>query len=277
MNHIKNRCIMVAEITLIYGLSLAFGTTFILSSGLLDLDIDVIGVPFILAISLFSFIFGLLGLFTETELWTNINSSLIVSFVFSLVYGYFTKDEGLRIEADYIGLEAKVSFKITQEKRGQIKVIAPNGRVEYLQALPSKKTQVSEFRKGQIVTIDHIEGTKAYVSPRKDFQIEFLDKPPTKKKSFLGLRSSIFRTSPKKKCYNCGKNFGIGTKCSQCEKSPPKCPVCKMVIYAKDKDLVKCPSCETVSHKDHLLKWLKIKGKCPVCQEQIAEVNLIKG
>ncbi|MCG3219329.1 MAG: hypothetical protein KAR35_10010, partial [Candidatus Heimdallarchaeota archaeon] len=203
----KIRCTMVAEITLIYGFSFAFGTIFIISSGLLDLDFDVIGVPLFLAVSLFSFIFGLLGLFTETELWANINISLVISFVTSLILGNFTKDTGLRIEADYIGLEAKISFKITPEKRGQIKVISPYGRVEYLQALPSKKTQVSEFRKGQIVTIDHIEGTKAYISPRKDLQIEFLKKPITEKKRFLGLRSSIFRSTPKKKCYHCGKNF----------------------------------------------------------------------
>jgi membrane protein implicated in regulation of membrane protease activity len=267
---------MVAEITFIYGFSFAFGTLFIISSGLFDLEFDVFGVPLFLAVSLFSFIFGLLGLFAEIELWTNINISLVISFVTSFILGYFTKDSGLRVEADYIGLEAKISFKITPEKRGQIKVINPNGRVEYLQALPSKKTQESEFRKGQIVTIEHIEGTKAYISARKDLQIELLNKPVTENKRFLGLRSSFFRSTAKKKCYHCGKNFGVGTKCSQCEKKPPKCPVCKMVIYGKEKNLVKCPKCETTSHKNHLLEWLKIKKKCPVCQEQITTASLIK-
>lgn len=268
---------MVADITIIYGFSLAFGSIFIISSAFFDVDIEVIGMPFILAISLFSFIFGLVGLYSETEFWTNLNISLITAFGTSLLLGYFTNDAGLRIEADYIGLEAKVTFKVTKEKRGEIRVINPYGYIEYIQAIPSQETQTNEFQKGQIVTIDDIEGTKAYISSRKDFQAEFLDKPLVKRKGFLGLRSSIFRKNLKKKCYRCGRNFGNATKCSSCGKEPPKCQICKMVIYSKEKDLVKCPNCETVNHKLHISKWLKIKGKCPVCQEQITETDLIKG
>lgn len=47
-----------------------------------------------------------------------------------------------------------------------------------------------------------------------------------------------------------------------------KCIVCKLSIYASEQ-ITKCPICNFVAHRTHLLEWIKIKGKCPNCKANL--------
>lgn len=52
-----------------------------------------------------------------------------------------------------------------------------------------------------------------------------------------------------------------------------KCVVCNLPVN-KGENLVRCPCCGNLAHKDHMLEWLHIKGCCPVCSEKISGSEL---
>lgn len=47
-----------------------------------------------------------------------------------------------------------------------------------------------------------------------------------------------------------------------------KCAVCKLSIK-KNKDILHCPNCKTLFHKDHLIDWLEQKNNCPICKKPL--------
>ncbi|MHA1232676.1 MAG: hypothetical protein ACTSRP_21200 [Candidatus Helarchaeota archaeon] len=47
-----------------------------------------------------------------------------------------------------------------------------------------------------------------------------------------------------------------------------RCIVCNLPIKENEK-AVKCPHCRNWAHTDHLLEWIKIKGKCPFCSRPL--------
>jgi len=44
------------------------------------------------------------------------------------------------------------------------------------------------------------------------------------------------------------------------------CMVCKLFLNDNDK-ILQCPICESLYHRDHLLEWVKVKKRCPVCSQ----------
>jgi hypothetical protein len=46
------------------------------------------------------------------------------------------------------------------------------------------------------------------------------------------------------------------------------CMVCKLILNEKD-DILQCPVCESLYHKDHLMEWIKVKNTCPVCSQNL--------
>lgn len=64
-------------------------------------------------------------------------------------------------------------------------------------------------------------------------------------------------------------------QCPVCKKDLPKCSVCKRTIFS-DEDIVKCPSCNSLSHEIHLREWLKSIGTCPICKVKLTEKYLQK-
>ena len=70
-------------------------------------------------------------------------------------------------------------------------------------------------------------------------------------------------------CFYCGQPIDKKDKnCSSCEKEVIYCSVCKLNINFAD--LVgQCTLCESKGHLSHLQEWLKIKGKCPNCLQEL--------
>lgn len=80
-----------------------------------------------------------------------------------------------------------------------------------------------------------------------------------------------------KKCFFCNNLIKEDEfKCSSCEKEIPHCSVCKRKIYA-NQSIQKCPKCNSLAHKSHIIEWLKTIGSCPICKEHILETQLIDG
>jgi hypothetical protein len=52
-----------------------------------------------------------------------------------------------------------------------------------------------------------------------------------------------------------------------------KCVVCNLPTK-EGEELVRCPCCGNLAHKNHMLEWLHIRGCCPVCGEKISESEL---
>ena len=48
------------------------------------------------------------------------------------------------------------------------------------------------------------------------------------------------------------------------------CMVCKLQLK-NAKDVLQCPRCESLYHRNHLEKWIKSKKSCPVCSQKLYE------
>ena len=83
------------------------------------------------------------------------------------------------------------------------------------------------------------------------------------------------RANKRAKCYHCGFDLvSDEEKCSHCKQQHPLCPVCKRSIFRND-EIVKCPKCDILAHRTHMIEWLKSIGNCPNCKKHILVENLI--
>jgi hypothetical protein len=51
------------------------------------------------------------------------------------------------------------------------------------------------------------------------------------------------------------------------------CMVCNLSLRHSD-DIVWCPHCLSPAHRIHLLEWLHVKGRCPMCDRELNEREL---
>ncbi|WXG46726.1 MAG: tetratricopeptide repeat protein [Candidatus Atabeyarchaeum deiterrae] len=54
-----------------------------------------------------------------------------------------------------------------------------------------------------------------------------------------------------------------------------KCIVCNLNFKLGD-PILRCPHCGNIAHKVHLLEWLHVKDRCPVCSQRIDDNELTK-
>jgi len=52
------------------------------------------------------------------------------------------------------------------------------------------------------------------------------------------------------------------------EEKPLFCMICKLP-FKPQQQVVSCPMCQSLFHRDHAFEWLKVKGKCPVCKQSL--------
>lgn len=51
-------------------------------------------------------------------------------------------------------------------------------------------------------------------------------------------------------------------------KKPSVCMICKLPLKGTQ-SISRCPMCHSLFHADHIFEWLKVKGKCPVCLQNL--------
>lgn len=82
-------------------------------------------------------------------------------------------------------------------------------------------------------------------------------------------------TSEKPKCVKCGHEVPEDAKyCPVCGSITARCSVCNQYVTSEEQFL-ECPNCGVLSHRDHLLEWVKVKGYCPSCKKKLSQEDLI--
>nr|MDO8082982.1 hypothetical protein [Candidatus Freyarchaeota archaeon] len=62
--------------------------------------------------------------------------------------------------------------------------------------------------------------------------------------------------------------------CPFCGLKLVKCIVCNHIID-KDQEIAICSHCAGSAHRDHLLEYLKVKGRCPSCGKELKKDELV--
>ncbi len=76
------------------------------------------------------------------------------------------------------------------------------------------------------------------------------------------------------RCVICGKELEPGSaKCLVCGEPRYRCLLCKRQIDFNE-EWLKCPNCEELSHRTHLLEWIRVKGTCPNCRTPLRPKDL---
>ena len=57
------------------------------------------------------------------------------------------------------------------------------------------------------------------------------------------------------------------------EKKSEICMICKLPLKS-DQEIKQCPMCNSLFHQNHIIDWLRVKGKCPVCQQTLGPAGL---
>lgn len=77
-------------------------------------------------------------------------------------------------------------------------------------------------------------------------------------------------------CSSCGDAFQYRNEvCPSCGSEKPKCFVCLSDFSSQD-DIIKTTCCQKYAHKEHVLNWLNIDGRCPNCKQEITKDDLIR-
>ncbi len=80
--------------------------------------------------------------------------------------------------------------------------------------------------------------------------------------------------SKKMHCLNCGHVItSVHQSCGNCGQYPQKCIICQGLVKRGD-NILECPNCNNLAHKDHMLQWLKIKEECPICKTKATRRTL---
>jgi hypothetical protein len=58
-----------------------------------------------------------------------------------------------------------------------------------------------------------------------------------------------------------------------CGEQRLRCMVCHQFL-GQGEELSKCPYCKQLSHRAHLLEWLRVKGRCPSCEQKLRETEV---
>ncbi|MFX1476162.1 MAG: hypothetical protein ACFFCO_11885 [Promethearchaeota archaeon] len=71
------------------------------------------------------------------------------------------------------------------------------------------------------------------------------------------------------RCFECGKIITSGkATCPDCGATQRRCIVCHQFI-GQEELYSRCPRCEQLAHRSHLLEWIRVKGTCPYCKRRL--------
>lgn len=224
--------------TEIYVIILILGLAYFLLSAFFNFEILLghysLGVPYAMVG------WGIIGLLTMNEPTSFLWGFLLIWFSISGIYLYMSSYTST-YEKYYLK-PAVVTIPIKPDKTGEIKVARGAG----FDFLPAKANDlVKPISKGESVRIIELEGTNAIVSINyKEIELE---------NTFSNFYNRIARVV---------RILSIKSKYSGV------CVVCYGNVKGS-KDAVKCPSCDSVAHFEHLKEWINIHSNCPNCRSSL--------
>ncbi|MFB0562900.1 MAG: zinc-ribbon domain-containing protein [Candidatus Lokiarchaeia archaeon] len=76
-------------------------------------------------------------------------------------------------------------------------------------------------------------------------------------------------------CPGCGEAlYEEANFCPYCGFKLENCIVCNRII-GKEDEITKCLHCSGLAHRDHLLEYIKVKGRCPNCGKGLKKYELV--
>lgn len=224
--------------TEIYVIILILGLAYFLLSAILNFEI-LLG-QFSLGLPYGTVGWGIVGLLTMNEpssfLWGFLLIWLSISGIYLYMSSYTSTYE------KYYLKPAEVTIPIKPDKTGEIKVIRGKG----FDFLPARANNlVKPISKGESVRIIELDGINAIVSINyKEIELE------NTFSKFYNRIAKVARLLAIK-----SKQSGI-------------CVVCYGNVKGR-KNTVKCPSCDSVAHFEHLKEWVNIHSNCPNCRSRL--------
>lgn len=222
----------------IYLIILFLGLAYFILSAFFNLEVLLghysLGVPYALVG------WGIIGLLTMKEPTSFLLGFLVIWISISTIYLFLTSYTS-SYEKYYLK-PGVVTIPIKPDKFGEIK-ISRDGGFDFLQAKASNL--VKPIIKGETVRIIELEGTKAIVS------IDYTE---------IELENTF------SKWYN--RMAGLIRLLTIKSKYSGVCTVCYGNVKGS-RDAVKCPSCDSIAHFDHLKEWVDMKSSCPNCRSKL--------
>ncbi|MFX0133591.1 MAG: RING finger domain-containing protein [Candidatus Hodarchaeota archaeon] len=88
------------------------------------------------------------------------------------------------------------------------------------------------------------------------------------------IKETVLKEHPKEViCFNCQTaNKDDSSFCIKCGLALTGCSICLLKIGSSE-EILRCPYCNSLAHKSHLLEWLKLKGVCPVCKNPLKWID----
>ena len=98
--------------------------------------------------------------------------------------------------------------------------------------------------------------------------------------STLDISEPVSKTKPERSvlfnCPSCGTALKRKTRfCPYCGEKLEICIVCGHLVGGEQR-IAECPYCSGIAHREHLLEYVKIKGKCPRCGKGLKKEEVIR-
>ncbi len=187
---------------------------------------------------------GVIGLSTNNEPSSFIWGFLLIYSSITSMFLYLSVHHSRHEK--YFLKQGEVTIPIKPEKIGEIRVKREGG-YDFLGAIAHNI--VKPILKGDTVRIVELDGVMAVVST--DHQEIVLEN------KFSNVYNRISKAV---------QFLSVKTKHSGV------CMICYGNIN-KSKKAVKCPSCDSIAHSDHMKEWLDIRSKCPNCRTKLSLDN----
>ena len=120
-------------------------------------------------------------------------------------------------------------------------------------------------------------------APSREISAEIL--PPTRARDITAREFCPYCGSPVKPgyrfCTNCGASLVSANSTGRIENAQSvrevdsigACMVCGLAIQ-RSAQVAYCVHCGNVAHRLHLLEWIHVKGRCPICGEHLTEEDI---
>lgn len=120
-----------------------------------------------------------------------------------------------------------------------------------------------------VIALDHQKKIESEVRGAiENVKTKLLTKAPIKPTQILHKEKLL-------DCPGCGKALNKEDNfCPYCGFKLEKCMVCNLLID-KYQEIIKCSYCASLAHRDHLLEYLKIKTRCPMCGKELKREDVV--
>lgn len=176
----------------------------------------------------------------------------------------FTKEEETGVPTKSTDHDMETSNKVLRELKKILIELTPNLPIS-LQRLSDLTAITEDSLSDFLLTLTEKNPSAGRFYPLEQIFIKY----STSVAAILDRISNI----PLKICDDCEQE-ALHFPCEHCG-GGNQCQTCKLLM-GKYQEKISCPSCGRSSHRDHLIKWLKISSQCPSCKVSLNVLDFIE-